>query len=79
MSTVVNPTCPHGKMGFKSKQAALRSVSSIRQHQRHPPGFAYECGTCGSWHLTNQSPQNRRARAKAAWRAVGHRNREEST
>ena len=77
MTTAANPTCRSGKVSFAGERAALRSANTMRSKcGRTGPSFAYLCTDCGAWHLTQQSPQNKRARAKAAWRAVGHRKRE---
>ncbi len=74
MTTAANPTCRSGKVGYSRERSALRAANMMRSKcSRGGDSFAYLCTDCSEWHLTQQSPQNKRARRKAAWRAVGHR------
>lgn len=46
-------TCPSGKVGYKSKNAAERAVRCIQNNCRSERFRAYYCKECGEYHLTS--------------------------
>ena len=46
-------TCPSGKVGYKSKNAAERAIKSIQAKNKSGRFRAYYCKECGEFHLTS--------------------------
>ena len=46
-------TCPSGKVGYKSKNAAERAIRTIQTNDGSGRFRAYYCKECGEFHLTS--------------------------
>jgi hypothetical protein len=57
------PTCPSGKVSYRTQGRALYALRKIRETEAQAaakldqtaPRSAYRCGRCGAWHLTRQT------------------------
>lgn len=63
-------TCPTGKLGYPNRKAAYRALlASWRDHSRGDTSRhernAYECETCGEWHLTSWTQEQYEQRSKS--------------
>ena len=54
-------TC-RGKVRYRDQQDALRTIRGLKSDSRRAkvPSRAYECWTCGGWHITSR-PDRRAA------------------
>lgn len=53
----------HGKPGYKTRRKARRAAESSRNAGTSLA--AYECGTCGLWHVTSDVERTKAERSRA--------------